>query len=227
MRRLIFPLLLGLVGVAILLSLGVWQLQRLAWKQAYLAGIEAKIAAAPVALPDDPGPEADSYLPVTVSGRFTGAALQVLSGKKDLGAGVRIIAAFETDQGRRLLVDRGFVLQDSRNAPRQVTTATVTGNLHWPQDADAYTPPPDTATGLWFARDVPAMAAALDTEPILIVARATTGDGIEPMPLDTSTIPNDHAGYAFTWLALALIWAVMSAALLWRMRPQKSEDGKD
>ena len=227
MRRLIFPLLLGLVGVAILLSLGVWQLQRLAWKQAYLAGIEAKIAADPVALPDDPRAEADLYLPVTVAGRFTGAALQVLSGKKDLGAGVRIIAAFETDQGRRVLVDRGFVLQDLRNAPREVTTASVTGNLHWPQDADAYTPPPDAATGLWFARDVPAMAAVLDTEPILIVARGTTGDGIEAMPLDTSTIPNDHAGYAFTWLALALVWAVMTGALLWRMRPQKSEDGKD
>ena len=71
------------------------------------------------------------------------------------------------------------------------------------------------------------MAAVLDTEPLLIVARGSTGDGIEAMPIDTSTIANDHAGYAFTWLALALVWAVMTMALLWRMRPQKSEDGKD
>ena len=142
----------------------------------------------------------------------------MLSGKKDVGAGVRVIAAFQTDAGRRVLVDRGFVLMDDRAAPRMVTTATVTGNLHWPQDADENTPPPDAATGLWFARDVPAMAAALGTEPVLIVARGMTGDGIEAMPLDTSTIPNDHAGYAFTWFALALIWAVMTGALLWRLR---------
>ena len=97
----------------------------------------------------------------------------------------------------------------------------MTGNLHWPQDADANTPPPDDAKKLWFARDVPAMAGALDTEPLLIVARTATGDGIEPMPLDTSSIPNDHAGYAFTWFALALIWAVMTGALLWRLRDQR------
>ena len=169
-------------------------------------------------LPDAPTAEADTYLPVTVTGRFTGEALEVLSGKQDVGAGVRVIAAFATDQGRRVLVDRGFVLMDFREAPREVTTAIVTGNLHWPQDADENTPPPDAATGLWFARDVPAMAVALNTEPVLIVARAMTGDGIEAMPIDTSTIPNDHAGYAFTWFALALIWAVMTAALLWQVR---------
>lgn len=218
MRRLIFPFLLGVGGVAVLMSLGIWQVQRLAWKQEYLAGIEAKIGAAAVELPDEPSVERDLYLPVTVAGRFTGESLAVLSGKKDVGAGVRVIAAFETDQGRRVLVDRGFVLMDDRDAPREVTEATVTGNLHWPQDADENTPPPDAATGLWFARDVPAMATALHSEPLLIVARAPTGDGIEAMPLDTSTIPNDHAGYAFTWFALALIWAVMSAALLWRLK---------
>lgn len=220
MRRFIFPVLLGIGGVAVLLALGIWQLQRLEWKEAYLAGIEAKIAADPVSLPDAPTREADLYLPVTVPGRFTGEALAVLSGKKDVGAGVRVIGAFETDQGRRILVDRGFVLMDDRDAPREVTTATVTGNLHWPQDADENTPPPDAATGLWFARDVAAMAGVLGTEPVLIVARGMTGDGIEAMPLDTSTIPNDHASYAFTWFALALIWAVMTGALLWRLRKE-------
>ena len=208
----------GLVGCAVLIALGVWQVQRLAWKAAYLATIEAKIGAEPVALPAVPEAGRDLYLPVTVSGDFTGAAVSVLSGKKDSGPGVRVIAAFATDQGRMVLVDRGFVLMDDRAAPRLVTGATITGNLHWPQDADANTPPPDAATGLWFARDVPAIAAALGTEPLLIVARTPTGDGIAAMPIDTSAIPNDHAGYAFTWFALALIWAVMTAALLWHLR---------
>ena len=46
-RRMIFPLLLGIVGAAILISLGVWQLQRLAWKEAILADISARIMAPP------------------------------------------------------------------------------------------------------------------------------------------------------------------------------------
>jgi hypothetical protein len=57
--------------------------------------------------------------------------------------------------------------------------ATITGTLHWPRETDGYTPPPDPVTGMWFARDVPAMAEALRTEPVLVVARSDTGDGIE------------------------------------------------
>jgi surfeit locus 1 family protein len=62
------------------------------------------------------------------------------------------------------------------------------------------------------------MATKLNTEPTLIVAREPTGDGITPVPVNTSTIPNDHWGYAITWFLLAAVWAVMTAALLWRIR---------
>ena len=218
MRRLIFPLLLGLVGVAVLCTLGVWQVQRMQWKAGLLAEISAKIGADPVPLPAKPDPVADNYLPVAAYGRYTGDVIQVLSGQKDIGPGKLIIEVFETD-GRRVLVDRGFVLD---GAPRpsliRVVQAQVVGNLQWPKDSDSYTPPPDEKTGLWFARDVPAMAAKLNAEPILIVAREPTGDGIEAMPLDTSNIPNDHWGYAITWFLLAAVWAVMSGALIWRNR---------
>ncbi|EKD61566.1 MAG: hypothetical protein ACD_54C00187G0001 [uncultured bacterium] len=64
------------------------------------------------------------------------------------------------------------------------------------------------------------MAALLKTEPTFIVAREPTGDGIEAMPVDTSSIPNDHWGYAITWFLLAAVWAVMTVALVWRIRRQ-------
>ena len=218
MRRLIFPVLLGIVGVAVLCALGIWQVQRMHWKAGVLAEITAKIGAKPVAVPAHPDPVSDNYLPVAAYGRFTGDVIPVLSGQKDAGPGKRIIEVFETE-GRRVLVDRGFVLDgDKRTASRANTAAEVVGNLQWPKDADSYTPPPDAKTGLWFARDVPGMAAKLNAEPIMIVARAPTGDGIEAMPVDTSTIPNDHWGYAITWFMLAAVWAVMSGALIWRNR---------
>jgi surfeit locus 1 family protein len=62
------------------------------------------------------------------------------------------------------------------------------------------------------------MAAALNAEPILIVARSDTGDGIDPMPVDSSAIPNDHLNYAITWFLLALVWSGMTGLLVWRMR---------
>jgi surfeit locus 1 family protein len=62
------------------------------------------------------------------------------------------------------------------------------------------------------------MAAKLQTEPTLIVASTPTGDGIAPMPVDTSGIPNNHWGYAIQWFLLAATWAGMTVFLLWRIR---------
>jgi surfeit locus 1 family protein len=62
------------------------------------------------------------------------------------------------------------------------------------------------------------MAAALGTEPVLIVARTDTGDGITPLPVDTAGIPNNHLNYALTWFCLAAVWLGMTLLLLWRIR---------
>jgi surfeit locus 1 family protein len=218
LRRVIFPLAIGLLGGAILISLGVWQMQRLAWKEGVLAEIAARISDEAVPLPATPDPEADKYMPVTVDGRFTGEHADVLVSRKQIGAGVRVIEVFETVDGRRVLVDRGFLRDDDRGNPRESGPAQVEGNLHWPDEIDGFTPPPDATTGLWFARDVGALAAALNTEPTFIVARRPTGGAIEPMPVDTSGIPNDHMNYAITWFSLAAVWLGMTAYLLWRIR---------
>jgi surfeit locus 1 family protein len=212
------PLLFGAFGIAVLMSLGIWQMQRLAWKEAVLAEIDARIGAAPVALPAAPDPVADRFLPVTTKGELTGEELDVLVSRKEIGAGYRVISVFVTETGRRVLLDRGFLIDDARGLPRESRALEVTGNLVWPDEVDSYTPAPDAKTGVWFARDVPAMAAVLKTEPLLIVARSETKDGIEPMPVDSSAITNDHLNYAITWFSLALVWAGMTGLLLWRIR---------
>jgi surfeit locus 1 family protein len=66
-------------------------------------------------------------------------------------------------------------------------TVTVTGNLHWPEEVDGFTPEPDLARNIWYARDVDALAAHLGTEPVLIVARdlSVSDDPVTPLPVDT------------------------------------------
>lgn len=218
MRRFVLPLAFGILGFAVLCSLGVWQIQRLHWKERVLADISSRIAASPVPLPAHPALPGDRYLPVTVTGRFTGQEIDVLASTRDEGAGIRVIAAFQTDTGRRVMVDRGFLADDLRGQPRTADAATITGNLHWPDETDGFTPPPDAKTGLWFARDVPAMADKLASESVLIVARNDTGDQIRPLPVDTSGIPNDHLGYALQWFGMAAVWAGMTGLYLWRIR---------
>ena len=220
--RLISALGLGLAGVVFLCGLGTWQVQRMYEKRAQLDEMTAGISTPAVPVPAQLDPEKDRYRPVTAEGRFTGETLYVLSGKPMIGAGVQVISVLQTDDGRRLLVDRGFLPDDEKTKLLTVTTVKILGNLMWPRDSNDYTPPPDPKTGLWFARDAQAMSALLGTEPTFIVARAPTGDGIEAMPIDTSSIPNDHWGYAITWFLLAFVWAVMTAALVWRIRRQKA-----
>ena len=222
MRAVLFGLLIGLAGVATLVSLGVWQMQRLAWKEAIIAEAAAMIAADPVALPAAPDPAADRYRPVTVSGRFTGEETFVLASTREAGPGFLVIAVLETDDGRRILVDRGFIPEDQRAAQRPARAAQVEGNLNWPDDVTSSTPPYDAGRGLWFGRDLAGMASLLGTEPVLVIARAPTGDGIAPQPA-TAAFRNDHFEYAITWFSLALVWAGMTAAFLWRIRRRTSQ----
>ncbi len=218
MKKLIFPILLGVIGVAVLVSLGVWQMQRLSWKEAILAEIDARISEAPIALPAAPDPERDTFQPVRVIGSAEPVEIHLLVSQKNIGAGYRIVQPFITD-GRRVLIDRGFVALTEKDALRPLENVTITGNLHWPDEVDGYTPEPDLPKNIWFARDVPRMAAALNTEPVLIVVRdvSPVDDAVSPLPVDSSGIPNDHLEYAITWFSLALVWFGMTAFLCWRI----------
>jgi len=220
MRRLMFLLIFGLTGAGILISLGVWQVQRLAWKEGVLAEIESRIDAAPMPLPETLSPEEDRYAPVDVSGVFQAEEIHVLVSIKRVGPGFRIIAPFETEDGRRILIDRGFVADEDKEGTRSLGTATVVGNLHWPREIDSYTPDPDLSANTWFARDVPQMAAHLGTEEVLVIAKSETDPNVTPLPVDTAGIPNDHLQYAITWFSLAAIWTMMTALFLWRSRAQ-------
>lgn len=220
MRKLIAPVLFGLIGAAILIGLGVWQVQRLDWKEGVLAEIEAKIAADPVALPAAPDPQAHKYLPVQVTGRFGDGALRVLVSRKRVGAGHLIISPFTTQAGRTILVDRGFLKLDDALTDPPADTITITGNLHWPDDRNSSTPENDVAGNTWFARDIAQMAEVLGTEPLLLTTREVSQpDGaLTSLPVDTSGIPNDHLQYAVTWFSLAAIWLVMTGYYIHRSR---------
>ena len=206
MTRYLAPLLFGLIGAGILVGLGLWQMQRLSWKEGVLAEIEDRIGGDARPLPVMVDPEAQRYQPVALEGEILPGALRVLVSRKQIGAGYLIVSPFRTEDGRLVLLDRGFTRDENKDAARRSGPAEVLGNLHWPDDRTSSTPENDVAGNIWFARDIGAMAEALGTEPLLVVARRVTpGDpAIEPMPVDTSGIPNDHLQYAITWYSLAL-----------------------
>lgn len=219
--RLLPPLLIGLGGAAILVWLGTWQMQRLAWKQGILTDIETTIAGPAQPLPNLIDPVAQRYQPVDLSGEIVEGEVHILVSVKQRGAGWRIIAPFVTQDGRRVLLDRGFVPSNQKAAQRRTGPATIMGNLHWPDDRNASTPDNDIPANTWFARDIGPLAETLQTEPLLVIARSETpaDPSLLPLPVDTAGIPNDHLQYAVTWYSLAAVWLVMTA--LWTRRRLK------
>jgi surfeit locus 1 family protein len=217
-RRMIAPLIFGILGVTVLVGLGVWQLQRLAWKTATIAGIEARLAAAPAAVPADPTPEADRYLRVHAEGAVEPGEIHVYTSAPGQGVGYRVVVPLRLADGQRILLDRGFVPIRDKDAPRRLGPIAVEGALAWPRETDSFTSPPDREKNVWFARDVPLMAEALATDPVLLVT-ASSDDPAQPTPLPVAVdIPNNHLGYAIQWFGMAAVWALMTGYLLWRIK---------
>lgn len=224
MRRLLFPVVVGIGGIAVLLWLGFWQLDRLEWKEGVLADIEARLAEPPIPLPVAPQPEADNYRTVIMQGAATGEEVRFLDSGTAAGTGHHIISAFETSDGRRVMLDQGLLgINDAeaQAAAPLTETVTVQGNLIWPDDMSDQQPAGDE----WYARDVAAMAEALNTEPVLVVLSAASqyDERLTPLAVDTRNIKNDHLEYAITWFLLAVVWLAMTVFYVARQLRRKDD----
>lgn len=218
MTRYVMPSLIGLIGTAILIWLGVWQLQRLEWKESVLSEIETQLAAPPIEMPALPDPSKHKFTAVTVSGTVHPDRVFVFSSLKDLGVRFRVLQPLELADGRRIILELGTInptLADNVNFAGPVA---VEGMLHWPDEVDGFTPDPDLQNGIWYARDLSEISAVLGTDPILVVASSMDPSDplIVPLPLDPTIIPNDHLQYAVTWFGLAVVWVGMT--MLWLRR---------
>ena len=221
MRKLLFPLVIGLGGIGVLLYLAFWQLDRLDWKLDVIAQINERVAADPVPLPAQVDPEADNYLTVIMQGAATGEEIRFLDSGTAAGTGHRIISAFETVDGRRVMLDQGLLPLYADQAESLTQQVTVQGNLIWPDDVSDQAPEGDE----WYARDVTAMAQALNTEPVLVVLAAASqyDDRLTPLAVDTRNIKNDHLEYAITWFLLAVVWLSMTLFYVGRSMRQKED----
>ncbi|WGI23011.1 SURF1 family protein [Amylibacter sp. IMCC11727] len=234
--RMILPLLFGVVGVAVLLWLGFWQLDRLAWKEERLAVIAAKIAATPEPLIDhfkSTAPKSETnYTRVKFEGVLTDKEAHVLTSVKYSGPGSQSGPGFRVLKevvwnGKNFLLDLGFVPEAQKNDPRATGPVRVIGNILDPDDYDAsFTPDPDLEANIWFARYLPQMAQELEVLPFMVVVEQAEVlkddvwvpfDDVTPLPVSVN-IPNDHREYAITWFSLAFVWFGMTCYLLWRIR---------
>ena len=164
-------------------GLGVWQVERLHWKEALIASVETGMRAPPVPLAEALSRDLDGeeYHHVVIAGRFLHDKESYLFAQGPKGAiGVQVITPLVEENGETVLVNRGFVpeaLHDpkTREAGQVTGTVALTGVLRLSQEPGLFTPAPELAKRLWFVKNVPAMAKAADvsvTAPIMIEADA-------------------------------------------------------
>ena len=225
-RRLLLPGIATALALAVLVSLGLWQVKRLQWKEALIARVAARIDAAPIPAPG-PGnwPDLDvedlEYQPVTVTGRllhqYEAHLFTVLASPQGQfgGQGYFVVTPLETADGWFVYVNRGFVPEnrkspDTRPGGQVDGPVTITGLFREARPAPWFGVEDDTAKNIWFSR-VPALFAAWNGLPVAGVAPYTIDARFDPtlaygLPQGGETLvefPNSHFGYAVTWFGLA------------------------
>lgn len=217
-------LVLALAGIA----LGVWQIERRAWKHALIDAVDTRSTASPVA-PPGPGEwsglsaEKDAYRRVTVTGTFLHDRETLVQAVTDLGGGYWVLTPLQTDRFI-LLVNRGFVPAErsgiaSRSAGNVEAGVEITGLLRVTEPEGWFLRTNDPGADKWYSRDVAAIAAARrldDTASYFIDADATPNPGGYPVGgLTVVRFSDNHLVYALTWFALA-IGCLWGANMVWR-----------
>ena len=216
-KKWLFLVFIAIPGLMVLLSLGVWQTKRLAWKEALLENIHSKLSSEPSSLPINIKKSEHNYKMVAIKGSLEPRSIFILTPVKGFGAGFRVISPFKLKDGSKILVDRGVIKE--RDKPLLETSGQqrlVLGYLSWPNETDYFTPEPNFARNIWFSRDLEKMANFLETEPILVVATENRLDPSIKMQDPTNDIPNNHLQYAITWFMMSILWFGMSVYFVYK-----------
>ncbi|MEJ8473515.1 SURF1 family protein [Roseibium algae] len=226
-RSLLIPTIAAVIGLAILLNLGFWQVRRMAEKEALIAKVDEGVKTPAVPAPE-PGEWGDTsalkaadYRHVSVKGHYLpGAAYYYTALGHSKGAydgpGFLVYSPFTTDAGWRVMINRGFVPQGlvssdfERLEEAPEGEFELRGLLRKSEKPNWTTPEADREKRIWFARDTDHMADVIglgtgDLAPFSIdVDHEFTGPGGLPQAGETVVrFKNDHLGYALTWFGLA------------------------
>lgn len=235
-RALVLPALLTVAMAAVLVGLGIWQLQRLAWKEELIRTVAERTVAPPVPLPPPKDwaalrPEDYEYRRVAATGRFDHArearVFRPLTEARGPfhGIGDLVVTPFHLAGGGTVMVNRGFVPEArrdpaTRGAGQVAGETTITGLMRAPQGRNAFTPADDPDRNQWFTVDPAAMAARdgiAETAPFVIDEDAGQAPGGLPQGGETVLdFPNSHFSYALTWFGLALGLLAVFTAFAWR-----------
>jgi len=227
LKPLFWPTVISLPILALALGLGIWQIERRAWKRDILDRIAANQAALPIPLDEllKGDPLAHEYGPVRLVGTFLHDHEFYLAARNRRDeVGLQVLTPVRTEDGRIVLFDRGWVPSakkdpSTREAGEPAGRVELTGVVRRTQEQRQFAPDNEPARNFWFHVDVPLMRRMAGGMPdprldsFFVEADATPNPGGVPVGGQTRLdIPNDHLQYAITWflIALAMIGVYLS-----------------
>lgn len=225
-----FPILITLfitVCVAVLTALGLWQVERMQWKNALIGQSAAAASVAPAPLGDVLAAEDPEFRKALVVCRGLATAPFVeLQSIHDGEPGSRLISAcIPEGANQTFLVDRGFVPAGVSARPRVLASTlplAMVVELRRSPPPSGMTPGP--SDGRFYGRDNPAIAQALGAGPpsefsLFALASPNPELGALVASAPPAAFSNNHLGYALTWFGLALaLLAFYVAGLIRRYR---------
>ncbi|MCJ2179148.1 SURF1 family protein [Novosphingobium album (ex Hu et al. 2023)] len=224
-----------LFALAAFVALGVWQVKRLHWKHDLIARVDARVHAAPAALPPtarlaSAAPGTLDYLRVKVTGTYAASQTALVRAATDLGTGYWAMTPLHMTDGRTVWINRGFlpagttVPQASKTTPSDFVS--VTGLVRPTEPGGSLLQSNRPQDDRWYSRDLAALSQARHTgpaAPVFIDAQTETASAPasgKPAPVPGLTViqfPDNHLQYALTWFAMALLSAV-GIGVVWRRR---------
>jgi cytochrome oxidase assembly protein ShyY1 len=208
--------LLVVLGIVTMVNLGFWQLRRLDERQERNAAVASRVDLPPepldAVLVPGADPEALRWRPVTASGQYLPDEQLVVVNRSQNGlAGEIVVTPLALDDGRILLVSRGFVPLDQPIADAPAGEVEVTGRLQ-PSQRRSTGGLSDVATGdLVEAQrvDVERLAPQLPGEVVPMYVELTSSDPSEAPPYpEPLTLPDltdgPHLSYAVQWFIFAV-----------------------
>ncbi|MBY4629193.1 SURF1 family protein [Rhizobium croatiense] len=229
--------ILVLIALALLISLGTWQVERLHWKEGLLADIATRQAAAPVPLADIEAMAASGdieYRKVTATGRYINNKERHFFATWRGQTGFYVYTPLELADGRILFVNRGFVPYENKEPEMRMQgqltdQQTVTGlaRAKLPGKPSSLVPDNDVAKNIFFWKDLDVMAESVGLDkarvlPFFVDADSTPNPAGLPIGGVTQVdLPNDHLQYALTWYGLAAVLVVV-VAISWFRKSGKA-----
>jgi surfeit locus 1 family protein len=231
-----WALLLGAaLSFAAFIALGLWQVQRLGWKEDLIARLDQRLSAAAVRAPDAAHWAAvnkadDEYRKVQLVGTFDHSRETLVGASTELGTGYWVLTPLRTERGDWVLVNRGFVPPEFKTRASRTASETqgedrVVGLLRLTEPGGDLLRKNAPEQDRWYSRDVEAIAKARAIEgPVApYFVDAAVADDQTRWPRGGLTVVrfnNHHLQYALTWFAMAAMVAGISF-YLWRIEPRR------